>query len=137
MEKPDQEKYHELAYYTLALQDASFIHQHVVDAYAVQNADETTKPIAIVFGLVGLYLYLEKDYTGRQVQQAHMQMAKKRKNWQSIELPVERGKITISDVLTIPPGKDRDAKIKEWCESVWAACNDSRKAVIALVNELL
>ena len=40
-------EYEELAFYTLAHGDPAFIHQHVVDAWMLQTADETTKPIAI------------------------------------------------------------------------------------------
>ncbi len=71
-----QEQFHELSFYTLSLQDKYFIHQHIVDAYAAQTADINTKPIKIIFSLVGLYLFIEKKYTGREVQLAHMQMAK-------------------------------------------------------------
>jgi hypothetical protein len=64
--------YHELSCYTLAHPDPSFIHQHIVDAYTAQHARETTKPIALVFALIGLYLHVEKNFTGRQVQRFHM-----------------------------------------------------------------
>ncbi len=66
-----QEQYYELSFYTLAHPDKDFIHQHIVDAYAAQTASEKTKPITIYFSLAGLYLFIEKDYTGRQVQKAH------------------------------------------------------------------
>jgi hypothetical protein len=36
----EQEAYEELCCYALARSDPSFIHQHVVDAFAVQQADE-------------------------------------------------------------------------------------------------
>lgn len=45
--------YDELQAYTLAHGDPAFIHQHVVDAWAAQHADEETKPIALTFALVG------------------------------------------------------------------------------------
>ncbi|MGB4837418.1 MAG: hypothetical protein WBP08_00365 [Saprospiraceae bacterium] len=55
------EEFYELSYYTLGHKDMGyFIHQHIVDAYQAQTADKDTKPIAITFALVGLYLYLEK-----------------------------------------------------------------------------
>ena len=73
--------YHELSYYTLAHRDPSFIHQHIVDAYTAQHANETTKPIAVVFALIGLYLHIEKNFTGRQVQRFHMKLAKVRRRW--------------------------------------------------------
>jgi hypothetical protein len=53
---PEEDAYHALCSYTLARRDAEFIHQHVVDAYMAQRADERTKPIALTFALVGLYL---------------------------------------------------------------------------------
>jgi len=72
----NEEKFHELSFYTLAQPRNYFIHQHIVDAYAGQTVDATTKPIKIIFALIGLYLYLEKDFTGRAVQLYHMKMAK-------------------------------------------------------------
>ena len=47
--------------------DPAFIHQHVMDAWAVQTADELTKPIQLTFALVGLYLHVEMAFSGRQV----------------------------------------------------------------------
>ena len=92
--KTEQELYNELACYTLSLADPEFIHQHIVDAFGAQRTDENTKPIGIAFALAGLYLYLEKNYTGRQVQLAHMKMAKRRKKWPKLELPQNRGDVT-------------------------------------------
>jgi hypothetical protein len=133
----DQDLYHELAYYTLAHQDPSFIHQNVVDAYAAQHADETSKPILVVFALIGLYLHLEKNYTGKQVQRAHMQLAKNRKQWVRPALPRERGAVAIADVLAAAPGEARDAMIRLWCASVWEAWKESRAQIVDLVrNEL-
>jgi len=58
---------YELCYSTLAHRDPSFIHQHVVDAFAAQNADEQTKLIKLTFALVGLYLHVETQFSGKQV----------------------------------------------------------------------
>jgi len=65
------EAYDALCAYTLTRGDAAFIHQHVVDAFAAQSADEATKPITLTFALVGLYLHVERQFTGREVQRAH------------------------------------------------------------------
>jgi Family of unknown function (DUF5946) len=133
----DEELYNELACYTLSHQDSSFIHQHVVDAYGAQYASETTKTIQIVFALVGLYLHLEKGFTGRNVQKAHMQLAKRRKSWTRPCLPSNRGPIVISDVLAAPAGKQRDLLIHEWCTSVWNTWAMERDRIVTLVkNEL-
>lgn len=61
----DQEAYNELCYYTLPHGDPAFIHQHVVDAYAAQNVSEKDKPIKLTFALAGLFLYVDKQFTGR------------------------------------------------------------------------
>lgn len=129
-----QDLYNELAFYTLAHRDAAFIHQHVVDAFAVQHASESTKAIAVVFGLAGLYLHVEKGFTGRQVQVAHMRMAANRKQWPQISLPEKRGEVTIEHVLGASPGADRDAAIESWCASVWKACQDSRVVIADLLK---
>ena len=68
--KTIEDQFHQLSFYTLAHPDKKyFIHQHAVDTYQAQMADENTKPITIIFFLLGLYLYHEKNYTGRQVPQ--------------------------------------------------------------------
>jgi hypothetical protein len=59
-------QYHELRAYSLAHRDPNFLHQHVVDAFAAQCANERTKPITLTFALVGLYLHVEKKQTGLQ-----------------------------------------------------------------------
>jgi Family of unknown function (DUF5946) len=118
----EEELQHELMYYTLAHGDPAFLHQHAVDAYAVQNATEDSKPIAVVFGLVGLYLHLERGFTGRQVQRAHMQLGTPRRTWSMPELPERRGAIRVGDVLDSPRGEERDIMIDVWCNSVWEAC---------------
>ncbi len=134
----DKNLFFELTYYTLAHPDQIyFIHQHVVDAYAAQQADETTKPIGITFALAGLYLFLEKGYSGRQVQQAHMQMAKHKQAWPSFKFPKYKGDITIQGVLAAPPGNKRDTMIKEWGASVWNSHIENHENVRALVNLIL
>jgi succinate dehydrogenase hydrophobic anchor subunit len=126
--------FRELTFYTLAHGDSAFIHQHVVDAYAAQNAEATTKPIAITFALIGLYLYLEHGFTGRQVQLAHIRMARHRKLWLTFPLLEDRGDIQISDVLAVKPGAARDAAIRTWCESVWQTWSHAGPAIAALTH---
>lgn len=134
----DLELYHQLAFYTLELRDPEFIHQHIVDAYAVQHAGPDSKPIAIVFGLIGLYLHLEKNFTGRQVQLAHMQIARRRQPWAAPPLPEQRSAaIGIADVLACPPGPSRNAMIRRWCQAVWQDWQHARPAIVALARGLL
>lgn len=127
--------YHELSAYTLGHGGLSFIHQHVVDAWAAQHADEGTKPIGLTFALVGLYLHLEKGFSGRQVQRAHMQMGREKRQWPGFILPAQRGAVTAIDVIAAPEGPERDKAIDEWCRSVWEAFFANRPAVDALLRE--
>lgn len=133
----EEELFHELMYYTLAHPDPAFIHQNVVDAYAAQTADDGTKNITIVFALIGLYLHLEKNFTGRQVQKAHMTLANRRKQWPRPLLPKDRGSIAISDVLAAATGPPRDAMIHNWCVSVWKACKETLPLIAELAKDEL
>jgi hypothetical protein len=124
--------YHELSYYTLAHPDPAFLHQNIVDAYTAQNASESTKPIAVIYSLIGLYLHVEKNFTGKQVQRAHMKMAQTRRPWVSPPMPKERGAITVREVLAAPEGPSRDGMIHQWCASVWNAWGESRDQIADL-----
>ena len=133
----DREQYHELSYYTLAHPDPSFIHQHVVDAYAAQCADEDSKPIAVAFALIGLYMYVEQNRSGKDVQRMHMRLAQRRRAWPKFALPAQRGAITVAEVLAAPAGDRRDAMIRQWCVSVWDAWADSHAQVRTLLQEAM
>ena len=133
----DDDLYSELAFYTLAHPDPAFIHQLVVDAYTAQNADDAKKPMAVVFALIGLYLHLEKSYTGRMVQRAHMQLANRSKTWPRLPIPSGRGEVTIKHVLGAEPGPARDAMIGRWCDSVWQSWLPSRSAIIDIAQKYL
>lgn len=135
MTPSELEAYHELTAYTLTHGNPTFIHQHVVDAFAAQRANEESKPISVAFALAGLYLYLEKRYTGREVQRAHMQMARQKREWPRFALPPDRGDVTAIEVVAVPEGAARDAAIRGWCESVWHAHAVNRQAVIALCDQ--
>jgi uncharacterized protein DUF5946 len=127
------QQYHELCAYSLGHGDPAFIHQHVVDAFAAQRANDGTKPITVIFALVGLYLHLEKGQTGKQVQRVHTLLARRRRDWPRIDLPPARGEVTVADVLRVPAGPARDAMIDTWCAAVWAAYSANH----ALIADLL
>lgn len=130
-----EDAYNELCCYTLTHGDPAFIHQLVVDAAAAQFADEQTKPIKLTFALVGLYLHLEKQFTGKEVQHAHMALARKKRIWPTFPQPQDRDSVTAADVLAVPAGPERDRAIEGWCASVWEAYSGCREGVIAVVRE--
>jgi hypothetical protein len=129
----DSDAYDLLCCYTLGLGDATFIHQHVVDARIAQLADERTKPIALTFALVGLYLHVERGVSGRDVQRVHMTLAKRKQVWPSFSLPASRGAITAADVMSAPEGQERDRAIDAWCAAVWHEYRASRDTIAALL----
>lgn len=135
MRTSDRDAYDELCAYTLTHGDAEFIHQHVVDAFAAQHADETTKPIALTFALVGLYLHVERGLSGRQVQRAHMKLARRRREWPTLLLPPDRGVRTAADVMRAAEGRDRDTAIHAWCAGVWEAFRENRPTIARLLGE--
>ncbi len=134
-EQPERDLYHNLSYYTLNHPQPDFVHQFIVDAFGAQRATAKTKPIRLAFALIGLYLHIEKGYTGRQVQRAHTQLARGKRTWPTFKLPEYRGDVSVSDVLAAPPGAERDAAIEEWCRSVWNAYRESHGQVARLFEE--
>jgi hypothetical protein len=131
----EQDALDALAAYTLTHGDLAFIHQHVVDASAAQHATTETTPIAIAFALIGLYLHVERGLSGRQVQRAHIMLAKRSRHWPTFPLPERRGAMTAIDVLSAPAGPERDRAIDAWCASVWDAYRDVAPAVVMLARE--
>jgi hypothetical protein len=130
----EQNSYDELRCYTLNHKSPAFIHQHVVDAFTAQRADENTKPIAITFALIGLYLHVEKQFSGKQVQRVHMDLAQHKQRWPTFALPDSRGPVSVVQVMAAAEGLERDQLIHEWCVSVWQAYRESRESVVGLVR---
>ena len=127
--------YDEVYVYTMGRDGVSFTLQHVVDAFAAQTASADSKPIGVIFALVGLYLHVEKQYSGRQVQRVHMKLGQQKGQWPAVPLPRDRGSMTVIDVLAVPEGSERDLAIDSWCRSVWTAFRDSRHTIVDLLRE--
>jgi len=128
--------YDELSAYTLSLQDADFLHQFAVDTYAAQHAGAVVKPIGITFALVGLYLACEHHYTGRQVQKAHMLLARTPKQWPRFRLPEAKASLTVLDVLNTPE-HERNDMLREWAKAVWSIWESEHTRVAEFVQERL
>ena len=127
----------ELTYYTLAHGDPAFIHQHVVDAYGAQHVRPSASTIGAAFTLAGLYLTVERHFSGRQVQRMHMLMARASKQWPRFDPPGDPGPLTVGDVLAVEAGPLRDQAILRWCASVWRAWSAEHDRVRAMVDRFL
>ncbi len=121
--------------YVYTMDRPGFVLQHVVDAFAVQTANNESMPIGLVFGLVGLYLHVEKQFSGRQVQRVHMELGRRKREWPRLFVPEDRGSMTVADVLTASAGPQRDKAIDNWCRSVWTAFGANRQTIIDLLRE--
>jgi len=127
----------ELSHYTLAHGDPRFIHQHLVDAYGAQHLRQSRSTIGAAFALAGLYLAVERGFTGRQVQKMHMKMARISKEWPRFDPPANLGPLTVAEVLAVEPGPRRDEKLTEWCGSVWSAWSSAHDRVSDMVGRFL
>ena len=127
----------ELSYYTLGHGDPAFIHQHLVDAYGAQHVRRSKSTIGAAFALAGLYLAVERGFSGRQVQKMHMRMARTSKQWPRFEPPKDVRPLTVADVPAMQPGRRRDQELMRWCASVWAAWSPEHARVRAMVGTFL
>jgi hypothetical protein len=127
----------ELSYYTLAHGDRAFIHQHVVDAYGAQHVRPSPSTIGPAFALAGLYLAVERKFTGRHVQKLHMVMAGASKQWPRFDPPQQVGPLNVGDVVGTEPGPQRDDAIMRWCAGIWAAWSAEQVRVREMVDRFL
>lgn len=134
---PDQALFDELSFYTLARARSEFIHQLAIDTFTAQHATASTKPIAVVFALLGLYLHAERGFTGLEIQRVHMRLAPLRLPWPVLPLPERHADLTVADMLAAEPGPTRDAMIRRWCVAEWQVWIDSRAAIAHLLKTQL
>ncbi len=127
---------YELSGYTLSLQDEYFIHQLVVDTYAAQHVGEMVKPISTTFALIGLCLVFKHNYTGKQVQRAHMILANKTKEWPRFTPPKEKSLLTVLDVVDVQDDEKKNMIVK-WGKSVWDTWKPEHAGVAQLLHKYL
>jgi len=127
--------YHQLCAYTLAHPSPIFLHQYVVDAHCIQHSTLDTKGIAMSFALISLYLAVEKNISGKQIQRFHMQMARTRKPWPRFTPPAIPAAITATDVMAAAPGPDRDRMILTWATAVWNSCTPEVQAQVRQLTQ--
>lgn len=128
------DEFNELCYYTLSHGGVEFIHQHVVDAIGAQGASPDDKPVRLVFSLAGLYLYVERGFTGGEVQLAHAKLGQRKQAWPVLAIPEHRGSINATTIIAAPIDQ-RDSMIREWCLSVWQAFSIHRDVIERLLYD--
>lgn len=117
--------------------DFTFIHQVALDSYGAQHSGGRTRNITTAYSLVGLHLALEHHYTGRQVQRAHMVLAKRRYDWPRLEQPKAKAWLTVRDVVAVSTGAERDEMLMRWAASVWQAWKKDHEWVREMSRDLV
>ncbi|MFN8341579.1 MAG: DUF5946 family protein [Cyclobacteriaceae bacterium] len=125
----------ELTAYSLSLGDPYFIHQIAVDTYAAQHHLESFAAVRTNFALIGLCLVVEHGYTGRQVQQVHMELPKQA--WPVCVNSSPIGSVTVKDVIDCTAGMERFDIIHEWAESVWSAWTAEHERIRQIVTVMV
>lgn len=129
--------YGRLTVYSIAHKSPDFLHQHVVDTYGAQHVSDEAPALLPAFALIGLHLWLDRGYTGKQVKETHARLARTKRDWPRFETPHREWTMTMLDPLEAPEGPERDAVIEAWARSVWAVWEPRHADIAALVDEVL
>lgn len=128
------ELFGELSGFSIRQNQAEFIHQLVVDSYVAQHSGGIAKNIGTTFALAGLCLFVEYNYTGRQIQHVHMDIHKQ--NWERL-IPPRHFKMTVKDVFKANSISERELLIKNWAKSVWESWNESHEWIRQEVKQFI
>jgi hypothetical protein len=129
--------YDQLAAYSLGRGRIEFVHQYVVDAYRAQHPPPAAPPISLAFALAGLHLSVDRGFSGAMVQRTHVAMARRRREWPRFTVPARMSTTTVAQILQSEPGDARDAAIRDWARSVWAAWAGAHTQVREMVGPYL
>ncbi len=129
--------YYELTNWTLSRGDSEFLHQYAVDAYEAQHTGEDTRSIMTIFALIGLYLAVEKGFTGRQVQLAHIKIGKRKRAWPKLMPPEHAGELTVRDVLCTNTDIERRERLLAWAITVWNMWDSQQDYIRKITEQML
>ncbi len=94
-------------------------HQLAVDAYGAQHAGAPSPPIATAFGLIGLYLALERGWSGTAVRGAHQYLAQRHSTWPRFRGRADGSVLTVAEVAGAIAPDDHANRVQAWARSVW------------------
>ncbi len=99
-------------------------HQLTVDTYGAQHAGGPAPQIRVVYGLAGLWLSIEHDFSGEDVRAVHRRMGRPTADWPSFDPPAPpQHWLTVADVAEAGAHARSEAgharAIAQWSESVW------------------
>ena len=114
-------------------------HQTCVDAYAAQHVGPRMRPMTVCFALNGLYLVLERGWSGIEARAAHGHLARivPREDWRFFEPPDEGGPLTVLDVALASDPETQAVGVEAWGRSVWATWRHVHDEVRAMTERQL
>jgi hypothetical protein len=129
------EKFNDIAVYNFFKNDKNYIHQVAVDAYVAQHSGTPTTNKATVLALIGLYLYVVREYKGNKIQIEQMRIAKLQNDWPRFEVHTNINEITVLDVLNESAvGDKREEMIKKWAKYVWDCWSHEETGIANIID---
>jgi hypothetical protein len=129
------EHFHALSAIHINEADSSFIHQIAVDCYGAQHTGGPAKPITAAYSLIGLCLHLEHGLTGKQVQAAHMSLARRPKTWPLLPAPTARYSVFVDSILACDSAIARTERIEAWALSTWKVWREQHEWVRSVIQD--
>lgn len=113
------------------------LHQLMVDAYAAQHAGEPAPPISVAFGLIGLRLTLDEDWSGDHVRDAHRYLAGSFREWPAFDRPSRPATLTVFDIAMAGSPAAHAELVQRWAAEVWSSWQAAHGEVLALIERRL
>jgi hypothetical protein len=116
-------------------------HQLGVDTYGTQHAADHDRSIRVAYSIVGLYLSIERGWSGDDVRRAHQRMGKPQPSWPEFRRPDELGGVTVLDVAMagVRAGSvvGHAEAAQRWARYVWDAWSAQHAEVASLASSTL
>ena len=112
-------------------------HKLTVDTYGAQHAGRSAARIGVAFALIGLRLSLDEGLSGEEVRDAHQYLAATFKDWPEFAPPAEPTWMTVYEVALATSPDDHARLVHRWVAEVWAAWEQVRENVVALLGARL
>ncbi len=112
-------------------------HQLLVDTYGAQHVGPRSPAITGAFGLIGLYLTLERGWTGLRVRAAHQALAARYRDWPLLGRPPEAASMTVQDLAFAGTPAEYVEVLHDWAGTVWASWRREHPRIAELVRERL
>ena len=114
-------------------------HRSPIDAYAVQHPGPSNPRAAksVWVHLVGLCLVLERGFPVDNAVRTIARLASEGPAFPWLELPPDRGSVTVTDVAAMTDVADHVRAMQRWADAAWAAWEEHHPAVRRRADALI